>query len=104
MPINYKAVAFCQTASGVWGEKLLKLLKVETATQLVEAQKDEQLKAMSAQVILTIVGIQLLKTQFAGNNKEWRLVAAKGAGFLKSQGLPLTLEQMLEKIDTQAFF
>ena len=58
MPINYKAVAFCQTASGAWGEKLLKLLKVETATQLVEAQKDEQLKAMSTQVILTIVGIQ----------------------------------------------
>jgi len=75
---NFQTVVFFQQASGLWSDQLLYLLKgYPTLKDLVDKQ-DEQLKKLSLAIILTLVGIKLLRTYFMSNIKEWRFVAAKG--------------------------
>jgi hypothetical protein len=82
--VSYKAVVFCQQASGIWNNELIKLLKgVSTIQELTQIQTNEEIKKMKPETILTLVGIKLLKTYFKDNMKEWRFVYAKGVQQLK---------------------
>lgn len=101
LPVNYKSVVSAQSANGSWNDKLMKLIgqsKFASVADFIQSQTDEALKALPSDVILTVVGLKLLKSHFADNAKEWKLVASKGSGYIKKQGLALTLEQMMEKI------
>ena len=43
-----------------------------------------------------MAALKILKTEFKDNSKEWKLVAGKGAGFIKKAGL--SLEKLLEAV------
>ncbi|TNV84285.1 hypothetical protein FGO68_gene9917 [Halteria grandinella] len=100
MPINYKSVVFSQSAVGSWNAGLLKLLlDATTMPELRALQTHEGVKQQNDEVILSIIALKLLKTVFPQNNKEWRLVAGKGAGYVKKQLVGTeTLESLMEKV------
>ncbi len=76
--VNYKSVVFFQEASGLWSDKLIKMLRGYSSPQdLVEKQTDEEVKKLAPEIVLTLVGIKILKTHFKENIKEWRFVVAK---------------------------
>ena len=108
LPYNYKQVVFSQSADGSWTESLLKFLKnTETFDSLLKKQSDD-LRAMelAKEVLLTLVGIKILKAKFSANRSEWNLVAGKAVGYLKwslSGQLPLPLDQLLQKIEIQTY-
>ena len=49
-------------------------------------------------MLLTVAGLKILKTDFKENAKEWKLVAAKGAGFVKKAALSMSLDQLLAAV------
>ena len=64
------------------------------------------IKNLPKEVLLTLVGIKILKERFNSNRSEWNLVAGKAVGYLKRTlggQLPLPLDQMLEKIVIQTY-
>ncbi len=78
LSVDYKSVVFSQQASGLWTDELLKLLKsCPSIEDLMNRQTDEDIKNMKPEVVLTLVGIKILKREFKQNNKEWRFVVAK---------------------------
>ncbi|CDW72317.1 UNKNOWN [Stylonychia lemnae] len=97
---NYKSIVFCQSANGSWTQKLYSMLNQEDLAQLREEQEDEKLKGIDESVLLTLVGIKILKEYFIANKNEWTLVVAKGKGYLKkSHGLSVAeINQMIELV------
>ena len=102
LPINYKQVVFCQSADGSWNETILKfMIYAKSYAQFMTMQEDRDIKRLSQEVILTLVGIKLLNDKFPANQIEWNLVAGKAVSFLKKSfggELPLPLGQLLEKL------
>jgi hypothetical protein len=96
LPLNYKSIVFCQSAAGFWNETLLELMSLESVEELVEKQISEEVKQLKIEALLTLAALKILKTHFKDNIKEWKLVAAKGARFLKNAGLPI--DQLLEVV------
>ncbi len=83
--VSYKSVVFCQQATGIWNDQVLKLLKgAATVQELKDKQTNREIKKMKPEIILTLVGIKMLKTFFKDNIKEWRFVYAKGVQQLKA--------------------
>jgi hypothetical protein len=103
IPINYKTVVFCQTANGAWSDKVLRVLDLKSVEDLMQKQKDEEIKKLGADVILTLAAIKILKEKFSGNSKEWKLVVAKGAGYIKKH-IQSPLEQLLQKLEITILF
>lgn len=98
MPVNYKTVVFCQSAAGFWNETILDLLGLKTIQELIDLQTDESIKKLQKEILLTVVGLKILKTSFKENSKEWKLVASKGATYVKKAGLPIALDQLLDLV------
>ena len=98
MPISYKTVVFCQNASGSWGEGLLEIMGFICYDDFLNSQTNEGLKALHKDVLLTVAGLKILKTDFKDNAKEWKLVAAKGASFIKKAAVSMSLEQILAAV------
>ncbi|TNV84379.1 hypothetical protein FGO68_gene3317 [Halteria grandinella] len=100
MPINYKSVVFCQSAVGSWNAGLLKLLQnANTMIELRAQQTYEGAKWQGDEVLLSVIALQMLKTIFPQNNKEWRLVAGKGVGFVKNKIVGAeTIESLMQKV------
>ena len=98
--VNYKTVVFCQQATGVWGDKILILLKdILSVEALIEKQTDEDVKKLNHNAILTLIGIKLLKEQFSENSKEWKLVGCKAIAYLKKIGMnQANIDSLIAKI------
>ena len=63
--VTYKSVVFCQEASGLWTDGLLKLLKgLISVKDLVDMQTDEEIKKIKPEIVLTLAGMKMLKTSF----------------------------------------
>lgn len=59
------------------------------------------MKALPAEVLLTIAGLKLLKEHFSGNRNEWNLVAGKAVSFIRQRlggVLPMKIDEMLQKL------
>ncbi|CDW77144.1 von willebrand factor a domain-containing protein 5a-like [Stylonychia lemnae] len=95
---NYKSIVFCQNANGQWTQKLYTMLEEENLTKLREAQDDEKLKNIDEVVLLTLVGIKILKRYFIENKNEWSLVVSKGKRYLKN-ALGLSLGEINQMVD-----
>jgi hypothetical protein len=66
---------------------------------LVDKQKDEELKKLSPEIILTLVGIKMLKTYFKENAREWRFVVAKAIQQVKAQcGAAISVDALCDKL------
>ena len=78
----------------------------KTAEEFVALQTDEEIKKLTADAILTLAGIKLLKTQFKENIKEWRFVAAKGIQQAKALiGSPqVSIDALLDKLVLEIAF
>jgi hypothetical protein len=75
---------FSQTAVGSWNANILKLLKdVKTMSDLKALQTDDNVKTLSEEALLTVIALRILKQNFPKNSKEWKMVASKGAGYVK---------------------
>jgi len=98
MPINYKTVVFCQSASGSWGEGLLEVMGFSCYDEFLNSQTNESLKTLHKDVLLSVAGLKILKTDFKKNAKEWKLVAAKGASFVKKAAVLMSLDQLLAAV------
>ncbi len=96
MPIDYKSIVFCQSAAGFWNESLLELMSLGSVEELVEKQTSEEVKQLKKEALLTLAALKILMTHFKDNVKQWKLVAAKGASFLKNAGL--SVDQLLEVV------
>ncbi len=96
MPVNYKSIVFCQSAAGFWNESLLELMSLGSVEELVEKQTSEEVKQLKKEALMTFAALKILKTHFKDNIKEWKLVASKGASFIKKAGL--SLDKLLEAV------
>ena len=104
---SYKTIAHFQSANGQWTDQLLKLIKnASTIEQLIALQTDDQIKNLSAEIILNLAGIKLLKTKFKENIKEWRFVAAKGIQRVKDLlcNPDANIDALLDKLILEAAF
>ena len=64
------------------------------------------IKNLPKEVLLTLIGIKILKAKFNANRSEWNLVAGKAVGYLKwtlGGQLPLPLDELLQKIEIQTY-
>lgn len=85
MPITYKSIVFCQSATGSWGEGLLEVIGATSLNEIMD--KNESVKGMEADVVLTLMGLKLLNKYFSHKVAEWGLVAKKGEMYIKKKGL-----------------
>ncbi len=79
---------------------------MNTYERLLAKQVDPFIRGLKKEVLLSFIGLKLLKDLFAANRLEWNLVAGKGLAFIKrSLGgqLPLPLDQILAKIVFNAY-
>jgi hypothetical protein len=109
-PINYKSIVFSQSAAGFWNSGLLEMLDgITSMAELRALQTDETVKSLNDDLLLTVIAIKILKTRFTGNIKEWRLVAAKGVGYLKkslggASSATGSLDSLMEKVVFSTLF
>ena len=85
MVLTYKNIVFSQNAMGVWTAKLYQFINHQTLSELQNAQTNEQIKGLSEECLLTLVGIKILTESFQQNKAEWKLVVQKGRGILKNK-------------------
>ena len=57
MPINYKSIVFCQSASGSWGDGLVELMGFDSYDAFFKSQTNENVKKLHKDVLLTVAGI-----------------------------------------------
>jgi len=73
--------------------------------ELRAQQTHEGVKGQSDKVILSLIAIKMLKTYFTKDFNEWRLVASKGAGYVKKNLFGAdTLELLIEKVVLKTVF
>eukprot|EP00347_Sterkiella_histriomuscorum_P019333 403342045 len=77
------SVVFCQQADGSWNDGLYKNLKNQQFDALKAIQTLDKLFSLNEEELLTVVAIKMLQDVFIQNQKEWKLVVAKGKSYLK---------------------
>jgi hypothetical protein len=105
--VTYTNLCNYQLMNGEWTDKLLSLLKdAPTLYQLLALQTDEEVKKLPQEVILTLVGIKLLKTKFIADQKEWRIAVDKGIQLIKKFMVndSVNIEQLLDKLVLETDF
>ena len=72
---------------------------------LVNKQTDEEIKNLSPELVLTLVGIKILKIYFKENIKEWRFVVAKAIQQVKAKcGLGVSVDTLCDKLIIEIAF
>eukprot|EP00347_Sterkiella_histriomuscorum_P022926 403336630 len=81
--LNFKSIVFCQLADGSWNDGIFKHLKDQQFDALKALQTLDKLICLNETELLTVVAIKILHDVFIQNQKEWKLVVAKGKSYLK---------------------
>jgi hypothetical protein len=55
------------------------------------------------EVVLTILGLKILKDKFIENKDEWKLVAGKAAGFLRANKV-INIQEALDSLEVSYHF
>ena len=101
--LNFKSFVFLQDATGIWTEKILANLQKKSLTEVVNA--NPEIKAMItgeekniSNTWCTLIGLYVLTTFFAEEQKLWRLGADKARKALKQR---LNFEADLDTVLTK---
>ena len=69
----------------------------------LKLQKSPAIKGLKKEAILTILGLKILKDKFIENKDEWKLVAGKGAGFLRANKV-INIQEALDSLEVSYHF
>ena len=63
------------------------------------------MKKLTPEIVLTLVGIKILKTHFKENIKEWRFVVAKAIQQVKAKcGADVSIDALCDKLTFEVAF
>ena len=77
LSLDFREIVTAFNSTGIMSEKLIKFLSVQSVDELREKQTDDKVKAVSDEVLITLIAIKILNDHYKPSKKLWNLVEKK---------------------------